>query len=156
MLTKYGWKIYLHDALLDQIEDLKSRITKKADDAKAKKHLAWLVNSMFDKIPANPAAPEYRQGKTLGEANTHWFVDRYKGRYRLFFRYDSGAKAIAFAWTNDEETLRTRGAKTDAYAVFAKKLASGCPPNDWPTLMKEASSEITIKRAKTVFFKNEN
>jgi hypothetical protein len=30
------------------------------------------------------------------------------------------------------------------------------PPNDWPTLMKEASSEITIKRAKTVFFKNEN
>lgn len=151
MLVKNGWKIYLHEALIEQIADLKARVAKKRDP-KAEKHLAWLVTSMFDKIPADPTAPEYRQGKTLGEGNSHWFVDRYKSRYRLFFRYHSASKTIAYGWTNDEETLRTRGAKTDAYAVFAKMLAKGCPPNDWEALIKEASSDKAVKRGRRLFF----
>ncbi len=33
------------------------------------------------------------------------------GRFRLFFRYDAGARIIIFAWVNDDTTLPTHGAK---------------------------------------------
>lgn len=61
----------------------------------------------------------YRQGSTLGDDYRHWFRAKFgNGRFRLFFLYDSMAKVIIFAWVNDETTLRTYGAKTDAYKVF--------------------------------------
>jgi len=40
-------------------------------------------------------------------------------RFRLFFRYDSRAKTIVFAWVNDAQTLRSAGSKPDPYATFA-------------------------------------
>lgn len=39
-------------------------------------------------------------------------------RFRLFFRYDSKARAIVFAWVDDEQTLRSAGSRSDPYAVF--------------------------------------
>jgi toxin YhaV len=39
---------------------------------------------------------------------------------------------------NDENSLRTYGAKTDAYAVFAAMLATGNPPDDWHALLAAA------------------
>lgn len=36
-------------------------------------------------------------------------------RFRLFFRYDSRAKIIVFAWVNDEQTLRSAGSKSDPF-----------------------------------------
>ena len=41
---------------------------------------------------------------------------------------------IAFVWVNDEDSLRSRGSKSDAYAVFKKMLDSGNPPDSWETL----------------------
>lgn len=40
---------------------------------------------------------------------------------------------------NDETTLRTYGAKSDAYAVFRKMLEKGDPPDTWDTLLASAS-----------------
>ena len=41
-----------------------------------------------------------------------------------------------FAWVNDEQTLRKRGAKSDPYAVFRAMLKRGNPPADWDALVK--------------------
>ena len=46
------------------------------------------------------------------------------------------------AWVNDEETLRTYGRKTDAYAVFKGMLLENRPPDDWDTLFREAQEAV--------------
>lgn len=40
-------------------------------------------------------------------------------------------------WVNDEDTKRAYGTEDDAYRVFSKILAAGCPPADWNALIKE-------------------
>ena len=87
---------------------------------------------IFETVPEDPTRAEYRQGGTLGKDRKHWFRAKFGGgRFRLFFRYSSKAKAIIYAWVNDETTLRTYGSKTDAYAVFSKMLDGGNPPDTW-------------------------
>ena len=68
---------------------------------------------------------------------------------RLFFRADSQAKVIVYAWVNDRDTLRKAGASTDPYAVFTKMLASGNPPDGWPELMAAAQAPDAAKRFAT-------
>ena len=86
---------------------------------------------MQDVVPSDPARDEYRQGNTMGSAYRHWRRAKLGRRYRLFFRYDSKAKVIVYAWVNDEQTLRSAGSKSDPYAVFEKMLGRGNPPDDW-------------------------
>jgi toxin YhaV len=73
----------------------------------------------------------YRLGDTLGDGNSHWIRAKFYQQYRLFYRFDSRAKIIIYAWVNDDDTKRSRGSKTDAYAIFKKMIASGNPPNSW-------------------------
>lgn len=47
------------------------------------------------------------KGNTLGPEHRHWRRAKIGRRFRLFFRYDSRAKTIVFAWVNDEQTLRS-------------------------------------------------
>ena len=56
----------------------------------------------------------------MGSAYRHWRRAKLGRRYRLFFRYDSKAKVIVYAWVNDEQTLRSAGSKSDPYAVFER------------------------------------
>ncbi len=101
--------------------------------------LAAIHALIFDRIPRDPLAAEFRQGNTLGPAHRHWFRAKFGGnRFRLFFRADSRAKVIVYAWVNDRDTLRKSGASSDPYAVFAKMLSSGNPPDDWPALLAAA------------------
>ena len=92
-------------------------------------------------VPANPDAPEYRLGKTLGADNTNWRRVK-KGmpeRYRLFYRFASSPiKVIVYVWFNDEDTLRKAGSKTDVYETFRRMLARGLVPRDMDTLLKQA------------------
>ena len=90
---------------------------------------------MEEVVPSDPARDEYRQGNTLGTAHRHWRRAKLGRRYRLFFRYDSKAKVIVYAWVNDEQTLRSAGSKSDPYAVFEKMLGRGNPPDDWNALI---------------------
>jgi toxin YhaV len=107
----------------------------------ATKRLAALAKLAFEVIPEDPTRPEYRQGKTLGDAYKHWFRAKFLQQYRLFFRYHQEAKIIVLAWVNDEGSKRSYESSTDAYRVFQKMLESGHPPNDWNDLLQEAQNE---------------
>lgn len=154
MLTINGWTILAHPLFLDQLEKLTGAVEAlkaKKPDAYQKsanaKLLAALNKLVFQTIPADPAASIYRQGSTLGDGHRHWFRARFgNGRFRLFFRYDTGARVIIFAWVNDETSLRTYGAKTDAYKVFKGMLDDGNPPDDWKALHKAASEGTAVAR----------
>lgn len=140
-----GWTLFFHDAVISQLEKLSQAFERaqKADPgnfhANANvKLFAALGKLMLEVIPADPARPEYRQGNTLGPEYRHWFRAKFLGRFRLFFRYDSKAKLIVYAWVNDERTLRQSGGRNDPYEVFKRMLKSGDPPNDWAELVKRA------------------
>ena len=147
MTVVNGWTLYAHPLFLDQLERLTQAVARAAKknptgyaasaDAKL---LAVMRKLMFEVIPIDPARPEFRQGGTLGQARKHWFRAKFGGgRFRLFFRYSTSAKIIIFAWVNDRDTLRTYGAKSDAYAVFKAMLDKGNPPEDWAVLMAQSA-----------------
>jgi len=154
MLTINGWTILAHPLFLDQLE----KLTETVEALKAQKPneyqknastklLAALNKLVFEIVPADPTATVYRQGSSLGDDYKHWFRAKFgNGRFRLFFRYDSTAKVIIFAWVNDETTLRTYGAKTDAYKVFKGMLDDGNPPDDWAALRKAGSEARALER----------
>ncbi|NLH82236.1 MAG: type II toxin-antitoxin system YhaV family toxin [Phyllobacteriaceae bacterium] len=154
MLTINGWTILAHPLFLDQLEKLTSAVealkAKKPDQYESHasaKLLAALGKLIFQTIPTDPTATIYRQGSTLGDGHRHWFRAKFgNGRFRLFFRYDTGAEIIIFTWVNDETTLRTYGAKTDAYKVFKGMLEDGHPPDDWTSLREAASASAAVAR----------
>jgi toxin YhaV len=74
---------------------------------------ATLSKLIFDAVPSDPNREEYRQGNTMGTAFRHWRRAKIGRRFRLFFRFDSKARIIIFAWVNDENTLRSSGRKSD-------------------------------------------
>lgn len=144
-LVVNGWSIFAHPVFLDQLEGLIKEVeARKARDPKAwhkkncTKRLAAIFKLATEGIPADPGAPAFRQGDTLGENRKHWFRAKFFQQYRLFFRFDSTAKVIVLAWVNDEQTLRAYGSKTDAYATFRGMLDGGNPPDNFDALMKEA------------------
>lgn len=152
-----GWTLAFHPCLLDQVERLVVAAEKELKRAGRsgvsrpgpyRKLLAHVLDLMFEAIPRDPNAPEYRLGHTLGREHAHWRRAKTGGgRYRLFFRFRSDARLIVFAWINDEQSLRTYGSATDAYRVFADHLARGTPPDDWDTLVTEASTPAAQRRA---------
>lgn len=149
-----GWTIYAHPLFLDQVEKLVLAVERdkqaKPDDYQSKpnaKLLAAVWKIAFSQIPQDPALARYRQGVTLGDDYKHWFREKFgNGRFRLFFRFDSASKVIIYAWVNDENSKRTYGSKTDAYAVFRDMLGKGNPPNDWAALLKVCSDQKVAAR----------
>ena len=80
-------------------------------------------------------------------AHRHWFRARFgANRFRLFFRADSASRIVVYAWVNDRDTLRKTGAVSDPYAVFARMLAHGNPPDDWPRLLAAAQDPAAMQR----------
>lgn len=102
------------------------------------KFLARVVNIALSEVPNDPAHKDYRQGSTLGDSYKHWFRVKFLSRFRPFFRWDGNAKIIIYCWLNDENTLRKSGSRNDPYAIFAKRLKVGKPPDNWADLMKAA------------------
>ena len=149
-MQRHGWTLLFHACLAGQLLRLKAA----ADRAEATDPSGFEANAnvklfralgqlIFETVPANPAREEYRQGNTLGTAYRHWRRAKIGRRFRLFFRYDSEAKVIVFAWVNDENTLRSAGGKSDPYAVFQKMPGRGHPPNDWPALLAASRADWT-------------
>lgn len=153
----HGWTLAFHPCLLGQLERLVVAAEKEVERAGRsganrpgpnQKLLAHVFDLMFEAIPHDPNAPDYRLGHTLGRKHVHWRRGKTGGgRYRLFFRFRSDARLIVFAWINDEQSLRTYGSASDAYRVFADRLARGTPPDDWDTLVAEAGTAAARQRA---------
>jgi toxin YhaV len=152
----FGWTILAHPLFLEQIERLVAAAEAEASGRTRlpgpnAKLLAHLLDLAFDKIPRDPGNTAFRQGGTLGDDRKHWFRGKTgNGRYRLFYRFQSRARIIVYAWVNDENSLRTYGSSTDAYAVFAKMLSEGNPPDDFDSLVAAASSRSMTDRLDSV------
>jgi toxin YhaV len=146
-MERHGWTLLFHDCLVDQLKNLKSAVDcAKANDPEGfegnanVKLFRALSHLVFETIPSDPSRDEYARGKTLGSAYRHWRRAKIGRRFRLFFRYDSNAKVIVYAWVNDESTLRYSGGKSDPYAVFKKMLNRDHPPNDWEELLSASQT----------------
>lgn len=148
MIRINGWHIFHFRLFAVQLRALAEAVKalRAADPAGYKSHpktrlLASIYQCINETVPANPGHPDYRLGKTLGEAHTHWRRVK-KGmpdRYRLFFRFSSQPlKAIVYVWFNDDDTLRKAGSKTDVYAVFRKMLEQGTVPGGINELLMQA------------------
>jgi toxin YhaV len=147
VIQRRGWNLLFHDCLIEQLQRLDAAASRaKAQDPEgfesnaSVKLFAALAELIFESVPSDPNRGEYRQGNTMGPAFRHWRRAKVGRRFRLFFRFDSKAKLIIFAWVNDENTLRSSGAKTDPYAIFQKMLKSGHPPDDWDALLTASKS----------------
>ncbi|MBI3524059.1 MAG: type II toxin-antitoxin system YhaV family toxin [Betaproteobacteria bacterium] len=151
-MQRHGWSLLFHECLLVQLQKLKLA----SDRAVATDPTGFTVNAnvklyralsrlIFETVPGDPAREEYRQGNTLGAAYRHWRRAKIGRRFRLFFRYDTRAKVIVFAWINDAQTLRSAGSKSDPYAVFQKMLDRGNPPDDWAALLAASRADVSQK-----------
>jgi len=149
-MQSYGWSLLFHDCLVAQLQKLRAASDRAevADpagfetNANVKLYRA-LTQLIFETIPSDPAREEYRQGNTMGTIYRHWRRAKIGRRFRLFFRYDTKAKVIVFAWVNDEHTLRSAGSKSDPYAVFQKMLDRGHPPDDWAALLAASRADFS-------------
>lgn len=154
MLQRHGWGLLGHGLLIDQLDRLITAAgrARQADPAGWQgnanvKLLASLRDLMLDRVPRDPLAAEFRQGNTLGPAHRHWFRAKFgANRFRLFFRADSAARIVVYAWVNDRDTLRKAGSASDPYAVFGAMLAAGNPPDDWPKLLAAAQDPAVAAR----------
>lgn len=150
MLEINGWKIFFHSCFLEQLVALVGTVqTLKMSDPigykkKSPTKLLAAINKVIkERIAVNPLDPIFHQGNTLGTNHKHWFKAKFLQQFRLFFRCSEKDKVIIIGWVNDFSTLRTYGAKNDAYRVFASMLSTGTPPDDWETLSQEA--QMTTK-----------
>lgn len=145
-----GWRLYYHWVFKAALDELEATVTALAaeDPAGYKAHpktrlLASVYGAITHRVPANPEAPEFRLGKTLGTGHTHWrrVKQGMPDRYRLFFRFATQPmKLIVYVWFNDEHTLRKAGSRTDVYEAFKRMLARGVVPAAVDDLLKEAGS----------------
>lgn len=145
----YGWTLLFHECLISQLQKLEAAAARaQANDPSNftsnanVKLLKVLSQLILETIPVNPGHEQYRQGNTMGPAFRHWRRAKIGRRFRLFFRYDSLAKVIIYAWVNDAQSLRSAGSQIDPYRVFSKMLARGCPPDDWEALIKNSHQDF--------------
>ncbi|MCY4004197.1 MAG: type II toxin-antitoxin system YhaV family toxin [Rhodospirillales bacterium] len=152
-MERYGWRLLLYTEFSRQLGRLEAaaerarRMDPQGFASNANVKLLRAVDrTISEVIPQDPSRAEYRLGNTLGKGYRHWRRARIGRRFRLFFRYDTRAKVIVYAWINDERTLRSSGSRTDPYAVFARMLARGNPPDEWAALMAASGQESTAER----------
>lgn len=156
-----GWRLYHHplfkhqlDKLLSEAERIQAQEPETYKNHPKVKLLARIVQLITDEIPDDPTHAKYNQGNTLGNDYRHWKRAKFgkDKRYRLFFRYDAKTRekgkgrAIIYAWVNDEKTLRKEGDKNDPYAIFARGLVRGEPPDSLEQLLKQSDElELNFK-----------
>lgn len=115
-MQRHGWTLLFHDCAVEQLRKLHTAAMRAEQkdpvgfesnvNVKLFRALSQLI---LEVAPSNPSREDFRQGNTLGRDHRHWRRAKIGRRFRLFFRYDSKAKVIVFAWVNDEQTLRSSG-----------------------------------------------
>jgi toxin YhaV len=146
-LVVNSWSLYIWTDLAErwnslraEVERLRQRDPQGSVHSPAAKMLKMMAAVMLKEIPADPNSKRYWLGHSLGGQFASWRRAKFLGRFRLFFRFHTKRRAIVYAWLNDELTLRKAGARTDPYAVFARMLASGSPPDDFDDLLRASGA----------------
>lgn len=149
-LVVNGWSLHVWTDMAQRWTALRATVERLRQEdphgyvhGPAAKVLKAVAALMFREIPADPNAKRYRLGHWLGRRFTSWRRAKFFGLFRLFFRFHSKRRAIVYVWLNDEQTLRKAGARTDPYAVFAKMLAAGEPPDDFDDLLRASGARPT-------------
>ena len=152
-MQRYGWTLLFYTEFsrqLAKLEDAAERARRKDPQGFASNSSVKLLRAVYratsEVIPQDPSRTEYRQGNALGTRHRRWRRARIGRRFRLFFRYDTKAKVIVYAWMNDERTLRSAGSRTDPYSVFTRMLARGEPPSDWASLIAGSAQNPQLDR----------
>lgn len=147
-MQRHGWTLLFHDCLVEQLQHLHKAAerARRSDPAGCAGNAnVKLFNAMshllLEVVPLDPGRDDYRQGNTLGPSHRHWRRAKIGRRFRVFFRYDTRARTIVFAWVNDEQTLRAAGSTSDSYTVFKRMLERGNPPDDWESLVAASRDE---------------
>ena len=129
-MQRHGWTLLFHDCVTEQLQKLSvaadraERTDPQGFEGNANVKLFRALSQLIlDVLPSDPARDEYRQGNTLGTAYRHWRRAKIGRRFRLFFRYDSNAKAIVFAWVNEKQTLRSAGSKSDP-TLYSRRFSA--------------------------------
>ena len=146
-----GWSLWFAELfdvrwreLRARVKHLKATVDEPAFSAHPDVTLfAALVNSVHALVPADPDAPQFLLGNTLGTRHRGWRHVKGNGlpsRTRLFFKFSTSKKVIVYAWLNDAKTLRKQGGTTDVYVVFQGMLKAGNPPDNFDSLLEQASS----------------
>jgi toxin YhaV len=141
--TRNGWRLYQHpafrdqmDALVASVEQLATTLPREDFQHHAKvRFLARVQKIVLEDMPTDPASKMYELGNTLGADRRYWRRAKFNQRFRIFFRFHSKSRLIIYAWMNDEHSLRARGARSDVYAEFERRLKSGNPPDEWERLL---------------------
>lgn len=115
-MQRHGWTLLFHEGVIEQLRKLHAAAERAEQNdpqgfesnANVKLFRA-LSQLIMDAVPSDPARDEFRQGNTLGPAYRHWRRAKIGRRFRLFFRYDSKAKAIVFAWGERRADLAVGG-----------------------------------------------
>lgn len=104
-MQRHGWTLLFHDGVVEQLRKLHAAAQRAEQndpagfEGNANVKLFRALNQLIlEIVPSDPARDEFRQGNTLGAAHRHWRRAKIGRRFRLFFRYDSKAKAIVYAW----------------------------------------------------------
>ncbi|MGQ0814818.1 MAG: type II toxin-antitoxin system YhaV family toxin [Gemmatimonadota bacterium] len=142
-----GWWLLSWPLFQQQFEGLVAEVERLRDgDPTEYRHhpkaklLATILWVITEEVPRDPGHENFRQGSTLGPGYTSWYRAKFYQRYRLFYRFDSKAKAIIYAWVNVEGRLRKAGDKNDPYAVFRRMLERGTPPTSFRELLSESDN----------------
>lgn len=148
MTERHGWHLLFHECLIGQLQTLNAaadrarKTNPKGFESNANVKLFNALSTlMLDTVPGNPNDDNFRLGNTMGPAFRHWRRAKVGRRFRLFFRFDSKAKIIIFAWVNDANTLRSAGGKHDPYTIFQKMLVRGHPPDHWAALLAASKQD---------------
>lgn len=155
-MQRHGWTLLFHESMVEQLRKLRaspelanqSALQGFKGNANVQLFRA-LSHVMLDIVPSDPSGDAYSLSNVQGPAYRHWRRAKIGRRFRLFFRYDSKAKAIVYAWVNDEQTLRSAGSKSDPYAVFEKMLGRGNPPDDWAALVAASQADWVASKKPT-------
>ncbi len=144
-MEKHNWDTYFHPAFAEVFQRLVKDVDKICEKNPSSfqshpksKFLKKLKDLIFKEIPQDPNNKNYFLGNTLGQENKHWRRAKLFKRFRLFFQFNTTRKVIIYAWLNDENTKRKEGSKNDPYSIFKKRLAKGCPPDNWKDLLEES------------------
>lgn len=145
-----GWTILLYPAFRSQLLVLYQRVRRVQEQHPTSwqsnghaKLLNRIVEITLHEVPAAPESPAFEQGNTIGRDARGWRRVKFLGRFRLFYRFNSGSKVIINVWVNDETTLRARGSDSDPYAVFRRMLLAGDPPHNWDQLQAASQAPMT-------------